>query len=498
MAMPARKIPQGQLLSGLLPEAAGLPEVRITGLALDSRQVQPGDLFFACPGTAQDGRKFIAEAWAKGAAAVLAEPPVPADSNGGGTVLAISQLRDRLGQVADTFYGAPSAALHLCAVTGTDGKTSFCHIYSSALSLLGQPSGSIGNFGCRLGDEMLAETRLTTPDALQLHRLLALLRDKGAKAAALEMSSHALDQNRGAGLRLDTAVLSCLGRDHLDYHGDLSAYRQAKARLFSFPGLSRAVLNADDDFGRDLAAALAGRLELISCGFAEDAAVRALSASFDAEGITAQLKTPWGQGTLRSHLFGAAFNLRNLLAATAALSAEGHPLPDVLAALAQVPPPPGRLQSVPNQLGIQVLVDYAHTPQALENVLAALRPLCEGKLWCVFGCGGERDRGKRPLMGAIAERLADRTVLTSDNPRSEDPQAVLEEIQAGMSAPKAALAEPDRAAAIEAALRGAAPGDWVLLAGKGHETMQDLGSRQLPFDDVAAARLSLRRLEEEA
>ena len=491
--MPARSIPEGRLLSELLPEAP-LSQVRVTGLALDSREVCAGDLFLACRGGVCDGRDFIAEALAKGAAAVLAEAPFHAGAACTAPVLSVPGLRSRLGAIADAFYDAPSAALHLTAITGTDGKTSFCHLYSSALSLLGQPCGSLGSFGCRLGGTVLEKTRHTTPDAPVLHRLLARLREQGAAAAALELSSHALDQHRAAGLRLDTAVLSCLGRDHLDYHGSPAAYREAKARLFSFPGLARAVLNADDAFGQQLAAARAGDMEVVTYGLEAGAAVRGLDAHFDEQGIAARVESPWGTGTLRSPLLGP-FNLYNLLAAAAALGAEGHPLAEVLAALAAVPAPPGRLQPVPNQAGLQVLVDYAHTPQALEQALGTLRPLCRGRLWCVFGCGGERDTGKRPLMGAVAERLADCVVLTSDNPRGESPAAILQQIQAGLSTPQAARVEPDRGAAIAAALREAAAGDWILIAGKGDEDTQELGSERLPFDDATAARLVLRSLE---
>jgi UDP-N-acetylmuramoyl-L-alanyl-D-glutamate--2,6-diaminopimelate ligase len=474
-------------------------DIVVGGLTLDSRQVHAGDAFIALRGSRAHGITFAPAALAQGASAVIAEAPAPAtaptadgaDAEASIPFIWVDDLRERVGEIAARFFGRPSNALRVTGVTGTNGKTSIVQLLAAALNNLGQRAATIGTLGAGLVGSLRAGER-TTPDAVSVQSLLAEFRDHGAGHVAMEVSSHALEQGRVNAVGFELAVFTNLTRDHLDYHGTMEAYGAAKARLFAWPGLRSAVINVDDPFGRMLAARLQpGAQRLRYALAAPDAEVRASAVRASGAGLQFTLETPWGSGAVESPLLGR-FNVYNLLAVAAALGALGQPFERIRQALAALAPVPGRM----NRLGggaeqPLVVVDYAHTPDALEQALISLRAHCAGKLSCVFGCGGERDAGKRPLMGAIAERLADRVIVTDDNPRSEDGDAIVRQIMSGLSRPERAVLERDRAAAIALALRSAQSGDAVLIAGKGHEPYQEIGGRRLPFDDLDVARRAL-------
>lgn len=495
MAAPSLSVAHrlADLLEGLAVVGAK-EDVEIAGLAVDSRRVRPGDLFLACAGNRVHGLDFLHAALSAGAGAVAWEPtpgvqpPAMSAMGGGVPLVAVENLGYHLGTVGSRFFNHPSAALQVIGVTGTDGKTSCTHFVAQALDADAAPCGLIGTLG--YGRYGRLQTGLhTTPDAVTLQRELARLRDMGARRVAVEVSSHALDQNRIGAVAVHTAVLTNLGRDHLDYHGDLSGYAAAKRRLFHHPGLRHAVLNGDDPFGRELLISLDGSVQPVLYGFdlssapAGVATVRGVDLQLEANGLRMTIDSSWGSGQLASTVLGR-FNGANLLAAAAVLLVSGIPFEQVLARLGATRTVPGRMERVGDAPGGPLLVvDYAHTPQALEHVLAALRAHCTGALWCVFGAGGERDRGKRPLMGAVAERLADFIVVTDDNPRHEDATQIVVDILAGMADPDAVYVERDRAKAIGLAIERARPGDVVLVAGKGHEDYQQVGDRRLPFND---------------
>lgn len=479
-----------ELLAGeALPAvAAALP---VSGLALDSRSVRPGDLFCALRGARHDGRDFIAAAAAAGAVAVLADvstpvvgAPIP--------VIAVRDLAGRLSAIAGRFHGDPSHDLTVTGVTGTNGKTTCSLLLAQLFSALEAPAGVIGTLGAGLANDPLQGTGLTTPDALDTQRLLAGLRDAGARRVVMEVSSHSLDQQRVAAVRFHSALFTNLSRDHLDYHRDMAGYREAKARLFRQPGLEVAVLNRDDPAGRDIAAIATAR-RCYGYSIEGDAQLRVVRAEFDTAGVRARIATPWGEGELESPLPGA-FNLANLLAVIGAACAQGFALDSVLAAIPGLRGAPGRMQRIAGPAGgPQVVIDYAHSPDALAQALAALRSATPGQLWCVFGCGGDRDRGKRPLMGAAAAAGADRMVLTSDNPRGEDADAILAAIAAGIPAARrdATQVIADRRAAIGHAIARAGAADTVLIAGKGHERWQEIAGVRWPFDDAEVAGAAL-------
>ncbi len=482
-------------MSIALAELLGMPDcsggdTQISGLQLDSRKVGPGDLFLAIPGDVHDGRQFIEQAVANGAAAIAAEPPVD------GFVDAIAvplveapELREETGFIADRFYRHPSASLHVVGVTGTNGKTTVSRLAAQLLRHNGTSCGVIGTLGASLSDDV-TQGGNTTPDAVSLQRQLAEWRDAGVSAACMEVSSHALVQGRVNGTAFDTAVFTNLSQDHLDYHGDMDAYGRAKLALFVWEGLRRAVLNLDDPFTARIRQVLDPAVQVISYSASNPAAdVFVEQAEFGVDGVSGLLRTPWGSGAFAAPLHGE-FNLLNLAAAVSAAVLGGVPLPDVLAATHELSPAPGRMQSLPNALGLRVIVDYAHTPDALEQVLQSLKGSVSGALVVVFGCGGERDRQKRQLMGRIACQLADRVLLTSDNPRGEDPAAIIADIETGCSGDYAV--ETDRARAIQRAVAGAVAGDCVLIAGKGHENYQIIGAERLPFSDEAVALDALR------
>ncbi|PRE25207.1 UDP-N-acetylmuramoyl-L-alanyl-D-glutamate--2,6-diaminopimelate ligase [Burkholderia multivorans] len=471
-------------------------------LHADTRSLRAGDVFVAYAVDGADNRAFIADALARGAAAVLYQPEGLAATPNAPVALAVPALDQLAGEIASGWYGDPSAGLLAIGVTGTNGKTSCSQWIAAALTALHQPCAIIGTLGSGMPGH-LVPTGFTTPDAPQLQRSLAQLRDGGAQAVAMEVSSHALHQGRVNGTAFDIAVFTNLTQDHLDYHRTFEAYEAAKAKLFAWRGLRAAVVNRDDAAGRRLLEKLAGRVRTIAYGIGDtqqaldaDRELVALDVRATATGTAFRLRSSWGDADVEVGTLGT-FNVSNLLAVLGALLAADVPFDAALAEIARLEPVNGRMQRLGGRLQNDeplVVIDYAHTPDALEKTLDALRPIAVargGRLVCMFGCGGDRDATKRPLMGAIAERLADDVVVTSDNPRSEDPQAIIDQIVAGMTAPDRARRIEDRASAILQAVRGAAREDVVVLAGKGHEATQEIMGKKRAFSDQDHARLAL-------
>ncbi|MGH8174392.1 MAG: UDP-N-acetylmuramoyl-L-alanyl-D-glutamate--2,6-diaminopimelate ligase [Rhodanobacteraceae bacterium] len=469
-------------------------DIVVHGLALDSRDIRAGDAFVALKGAHHHGITFAPTALARGAAAILAEKPetaapAPALSPEAPTIW-IEGLREKVGPIAARFFGNPSQALTVIGVTGTNGKTSTVHLLAQALHRAGHRVATIGTLGAGLVGDVVEGAR-TTPDAIAVQGLLATFRDEGASHVAMEVSSHALDQGRVNAVEFDVAVFTNLTRDHLDYHGTMTSYGAAKERLFAWPGLSTAIINIDDAFGRALAARVHGDVELIRYGVERDADVVATSVATGATGLRFHLATPWGKGDVETQLLGR-FNVSNLLAVAASLGRLGLSFDAIRDALEALTPVSGRMNRLGGENALPlIVVDYAHTPDALEQALTSLRAHCPGRLICVFGCGGERDIGKRPEMGAIAEALADRIIITDDNPRGEDGDVIVAQIVAGLNDPANATIQRDRGAAIALAIREAQPGDIVLIAGKGHEPYQEVAGVKHAFDDLAVARAVL-------
>jgi len=464
-------------------------EITITGMTLDSRLVRPGDLFLAMPGDVHDGRQFIEQAVANGASAILAEAPAA------GFVDAVPvplvewpDLRFEAGPLAARFYRHPTRELHTIGITGTNGKTTTSRLIGQLSRAVGKSCGVIGTLGAGL-DDTVSEGGNTTPDPLSLQRQLAQWRDGRVPVVGMEVSSHALVQGRVNGVEFQTAIFTNLSHDHLDYHGSMGAYARAKMRLFAVEGLRNALVNVDDELAALVAAGVGENVQLLTYSAAGAGAdIRVENPQFHPAGVRAQLATPWGRGEFDSPLPGQ-FNLSNLAAAVSALVLAGADLHAVLGAVPALQPVAGRMQPVENDRGIRVIVDYAHTPDALEQALKALRPHVAGRLVAVFGCGGDRDREKRQLMGRAACALADTVVVTSDNPRGEDPASIMRDIESGCSGEY--RLETDRAAAIEMAVRDAREGDCVLIAGKGHETYQLIEGERLHFSDVEHAQRAL-------
>lgn len=462
-------------------------DIVVTGLTADSRAVQPGDAFFAIGGFGTHGLRFAAQARQAGASAVLYEPPAPDDLPVPADAIPVQRLRARMGEIADQFHGRPSSAMTMVGVTGTSGKTSTVQLLAQALKLLGVDSGTIGTLGAgRYG--AANATGYTTPMVLDMHGLLGSLRDDGVQAVAMEVSSHALDQGRVDAVHYDIAVFTNLTRDHLDYHGDMASYGAAKARLFQRKGLRAAVVNLDDPFGRELAGMLPAGVRAIGTSSAGGQAdVRATGVALGGDGLQFDLVVGDERRNLRSPLLGR-FNVDNLLAVAGVLHALGHGIDAIATVLPQLAPIPGRMNRLGGGERPLVVVDYSHKPDALQQALESLKGHLEGRLACVFGCGGERDTGKRPQMAAIAERAADLVIVTDDNPRREDGDAIIEDIVAGFADPARVVVERDRRRAIARAIGAARRGDIVLVAGKGHETYQEVAGVKHPFDDLAVAR----------
>jgi UDP-N-acetylmuramoyl-L-alanyl-D-glutamate--2,6-diaminopimelate ligase len=465
--------------------------VQIDRLETDSRRVRQGDVFVAFPGERSDGRSYIPQAIAAGARAVVWE----ADGFGWSAQwrvpnVGIAGLRRQLGHLAAHVYGQPSAKMWVVGVTGTNGKTSCSQWIAQCLNRLGSPTAVIGTLGNGFPNALMPATH-TTPDAVSLQEEMADLLSRGAQCLSMEVSSHGLEQDRVQGVAFAAALFTNLSRDHLDYHGSMERYGAAKAKLFRWPGLKHAVVNLDDPFGARLAASLdRTHLSVLGYGFGKGE-ISGHRLDLTTRGLTLEIETPWGPGMIRSKLLGA-FNAANVLGVLGVLLAAGVELDAATASLAQVEPVAGRLQIIREPGRPLVVVDYAHSPDALEKALETLRVLLApgARLICVFGCGGDRDRGKRPVMGEVATRLADHSVITSDNPRTEDPRAIIEQVVAGAHATY--HVEVDRARAILHAVREARAEDVVLIAGKGHETYQEIAGVRLPFSDVEVARNALR------
>ena len=470
-------------LGDVLGTGAGrYARLAITDLTLDSRAVRPGAAFVALRGGREHGLKYAQHALDSGAAIVLyeptedaGEPPQPS--------LAVPALAARLGELARAFF-AWGVEPTIVGVTGTNGKTTVAYLLAQALSQPQRRCAYLGTLGYGVPPTITAHA-WTTPDCLTLHRELAEI---GAPRAAMEVSSHALKQGRVAGLKFHTAVFTNLTRDHLDEHGDLASYGEAKRKLFTLPGLAHAVLNADDAFAATIANGLAPNCKLLRTGVRASAVeLSARIRRSDLSGVELEIAGNFGAARLKSRLIGA-FNAENLLSALGALLAEGMALPAACAALGAAKPPPGRMEVLGGPPSRPwVVIDYAHTPDALQRVLSALESSVSGELWCVFGCGGDRDRGKRSMMGAVAADFADRIVLTDDNPRSEDPVEIISDIRAGLHGHPRVSVIHDRRAAIAAAIERATSGDVVLVAGKGHEAEQIVGAERRAFSDRAVA-----------
>lgn len=489
--MDRTSMPVSELLAAVgESEVVGSAPAAVTGITADSRAVRAGQCFVAVPGLRHDGRRFIPEAVGRGAALVVSEGPA-LDGLTVGQVL-VPSARVALARAAAAWYGNPSRHLTVVGITGTNGKTTTSYLVEALLQARGLKTGVIGTIEYRVGSEVIPAGQ-TTPEAPELQALLARMRAAGIGAVAMEVSSHALALARVEGLAFDIAVFTNLTQDHLDFHRTFEAYRAAKRHLFELlaaspkPGRT-AVVNADDPAGQEMVRGLA--VPVITFGFTAGAAVRAVAHESTLEGIRLTADTPCGRLTLRSPLIGQ-HNVLNLLGAVGVGLALGLPTEAIAAALGRVGAVPGRFEQVRAGQPFLVVVDYAHTPDALERVLATARRLTRGRLAVVFGCGGDRDRGKRPIMGEIAARLADRVWVTSDNPRSEPPAAIIEEILAGVrraGGQDRVTSEVDRRRAIAQALGWAREGDAVVIAGKGHETYQIVGDTVLPFDDRAVVR----------
>jgi UDP-N-acetylmuramoyl-L-alanyl-D-glutamate--2,6-diaminopimelate ligase len=468
--------------------------VAIKGIAEDSREVQPGFLFAGLPGTRTDGSRFVSQALRKGAAAILAQDgifphwlhPVP--------LLLSEDPRRTLTELSSVFYGDPSAELEVLGVTGTNGKTTVSYLIKQLLEMQGIPTGWIGTVGYDLGSKFLPASH-TTPNAVRLQYLLRAMRKATLRAVSMEISSHALDQSRCGGLKLDIGILTNVTHDHLDYHGSFEAYLQSKVRMMDLlnasPKKSRAAIaNADDvSFDRIRAAA---RVPFLSYGIKKPADVTAHTIRLSSSGSVFQIRTPVGKAQIKTSLLGD-FNVYNVLAAISTGVAMGIKLEAIVEAALQFAAPAGRMEFLSGEQPFRVVVDYAHTDDALRNVLKTLRVITRGRLLVVFGCGGDRDREKRALMGAIACQYADFSYITSDNPRSEDPWSIIHQIEEGFSRKDNHRLYEDRGEAIEMAIADALPGDLVLIAGKGHEEVQILKDRTIPSSDRAIARDALKR-----
>ncbi len=483
--------------------AAAPSDVIVNDVTLDSKAAGPGSLFLACKGRTHHGLKFAQQAVAQGARAVLYEdsPDVGTPNLGAGVfVAAVPQLSQRASLIADRFFGAPSQGLTMAGITGTNGKTTCAWLLAQALQFCGRPAAYMGTLGFGR-PPTVTPTEHTTSDPVTVQRHLAALRNLGAECVSMEVSSHAIDQDRVAAVRFNTAAFTNLTRDHLDYHGTMEAYGAAKSRLFGWPSLVNRVINVDDSFGAELAAQPSpARLVITSQkGAAPVSAlrhaeyVRAVRATPDPGGLLIGVDTSWGSAELIVRLIGE-FNVDNVLTVLAVLLAWNIPLAQAVRALEQCRAASGRMEMFGGRGQTPLaIVDYAHTPDALAKALGAARLHCRGQLRVVFGCGGDRDAGKRPLMGRIAAELADDIIVTDDNPRTEDPARIVADIVAGIAGAAPTVVEHDRALAIRMALQRSAPDDVVLVAGKGHEDYQIYGRERRPFVDQAIVTAALEK-----
>ena len=483
----------------------------VTGtLRTDSRAVQPGDGFIAWPGAAVDGRSFVADALQAGASACLVEAQgAEAFALPGAAVARYQGLKAACGPIAAEYFGHPSHEVAVLAVTGTNGKTSTAWWLAQALSALDSavPCGMVGTLGigrppaagpvqdAASAQSDVVPTGLTTPDPVQLQSALRRFADEGVRACAIEASSIGMEEGRLDGTQIRVAIFTNFTQDHLDYHGDMDAYWQAKRRLFAWPGLQGVVLNVDDLRGVELASELSHTsLDVWTVSMVQPARLQACNIRYTAQGMGFEVVEGGDRLAMQTHLMGS-YNVSNLLGVLAAMRALGVPLADAVQACIQLHAVPGRMECLGDAATPLVAVDYAHTPDALDHALAALRPLAQargGKLWCVFGCGGDRDSSKRPLMGAIADKQADQVVVTSDNPRSEKPEVIIAQILLGLSSCKTLEVQSDRAQAIAQTIAQADARDVVLLAGKGHEATQEIAGVKTAFSDRAHAQAALQ------
>jgi UDP-N-acetylmuramoyl-L-alanyl-D-glutamate--2,6-diaminopimelate ligase len=465
-------------------------------LRLDSRTVTTGDVFFSVEKHIEVATVYIQQAVDAGAAAIVIDESQMLPAIAGVKLITIPSLHAKMGAIADKFYGMPSANTCVVGITGTNGKTSCSHWIAQMWSRLSGPAAMVGTLGCDIFNDgrslnyPLGTTGLTTGDVLSNHRILHDLCSKKISLVAMEVSSHALDQGRVDGIQFDTAIFTNLTRDHLDYHGDMQSYGETKCKLFSCPSLKWALLNADDSFSVEIKKYMQlenNHVNVLTYSL-EDSLADIGVERYEAtkQGVIAAIRTPWGKGTLQSKYPGG-FNLLNVLAVVGTLCSHGMDLQSALTEVSQLQAVPGRTQIVSADYDdVLVIVDYAHTPDALEKILKAVREQCEKNLWCVFGCGGNRDQGKRAIMGSIASIIADRVVVTSDNPRHEISQDIISAILLGCTSSDV-HSEIDRAQAIEYAIQNAMPGDAIVIAGKGHEQYQEIAGQRYTFSDVAVA-----------
>lgn len=473
------------MLKKLLPDEVDLPELVVRGISGDSRKLKQGDLFVAVPGLSVDGREFIGEADKKQAAVALCEPPAPALDTSM-PVIEIVNLKSRTGDIASRYYGEPSGQLLVVAITGTNGKTSCSHFIAGALSSLGLKCGVIGTLGYGLPGD-LNESFMTTPDAIDLQDHLAYLVNETCRAVTLEASSHGLQQGRLNGTLVDTAIFTNITRDHLDYHESFEDYQDCKKLLFTWKGLKTAIINIDDEFGVELRETVSNSINkdvvvYTTSTHNRQADVHCRNICLDQNGMSFELVSPWGEATIASPLMGE-FNISNLATTAALLGSLGYDFKAIVWALSNVEAVKGRMEVLRHANQPTVVIDYAHTPDALAKALLATKQHCKGDLWCVFGCGGDRDKGKRPEMGEIASRLAAHTMITDDNPRSETSVSIVDDILPGVISGSDVKVETNRRLAIRKVLMSAGSGDVVLIAGKGHEQYQEVMGEKLAFSD---------------
>lgn len=483
----------GQLLSciPLVQLTSPAKDVVITGMNLDSRQIKSGELFVAVKGEGADGHDYIEQAVNAGAVAVIAERVV--ESTFSCPVIVMPEIKQQLSLLAGHFYQQPSKKLTVIAVTGTNGKTSCTQIISQWLTLIGKRCAVMGTLGAGIGEDIQASVN-TTPDAISVQKKLWQWQQQAVDCVAMEVSSHGIDQGRVAGVEFTTAIFTNLSRDHLDYHETMQHYAETKARLMQWPQLRTAIINNDDHYAQQMLKAIAEGVKVYSFSLGDRGCdIVAENVRYQRDGIQAQVNTPWGALQINSQLIGV-FNLQNIMAVLTCLLDLGEPLELLESTAAAIKPIRGRMELITNKQDISVVVDYAHTPDALEQALTALRNHSGDKqLVCLFGCGGDRDQGKRALMAEVAVRCADRVWITSDNPRSESPENIIKQIQAGAGEAKHVSVEIDRAIAINKAIITAEAGDVVLLAGKGHETYQLIAGEKHPFSDIEQAALALQK-----
>jgi UDP-N-acetylmuramoyl-L-alanyl-D-glutamate--2,6-diaminopimelate ligase len=493
-----QRYPNTSLAMLMRDVADDVPEVAVCDVTSDSRRVTAGGLFLACAGGRHHGLEYLDDAILAQPAAVVWEPSNDhADPEIPNSIVSfpVSDLGAHVGEIADRFFAEPSAAMRITGVTGTNGKTTVAYLASNALNRLGRSAAYMGTLGFGIGDR-LESSALTTPGCITVHRRLHALVEAGASDVVMEVSSHGLDQGRVDGVRFRVAAYTNISRDHLDYHGDFAAYQNAKARLFTDTDLQAAVINIGDDFGVELAARQRAGVERITVlladdGNTSDADLIARLDSVREAGLRIRFSGKFGEAELASSLWGR-FNGENLALAIGILIAHGVSLADAVVAVAECPPPPGRMELLHADLSQpRVVIDFAHTPDALEKALVAVREHCVGDVWCVFGCGGDRDQGKRAAMGAVVGKFADHMIVTNDNPRDESPEAIIKDILSGVADTNSPVVIPDRGEAIEQAISEATQDDIVLVAGKGDEAYQIQAGVVTRLSDRSVARAAL-------